>query len=186
METQDFNIEKIVVENQPSASVGTAQVGKLPADRKYTDQLHMPLGFEAFFDLDEAKAFARQQGKPIFIDFTGKTCANCREMEHYVWSDPEVKRILNNDYVMVSLYCDANTIELPESEWVVDDKGRTIKTLGRRNLNFEKTAFDMNAQPYYVVIDADGRVLTAENYKYDRDVQQFIDWLNEGKANFNR
>ena len=107
-------------------------------------------------------------------------------MEHYVWSDPEVKRILNNDYVMVSLYCDANTIELPESEWVVDDKGRTIKTLGRRNLNFEKTAFDMNAQPYYVVIDADGRVLTAENYKYDRDVQQFIDWLNEGKANFNR
>lgn len=186
METQDFNIEKIVVENQLSASVGTAQVGKLPADRKYTDQLHMPLGFEAFFDLDEAKAFARQQGKPIFIDFTGKTCANCREMEHYVWSDPEVKRILNNDYVMVSLYCDANTIELPESEWVVDDKGRTIKTLGRRNLNFEKTAFDMNAQPYYVVIDADGRVLTAENYKYDRDVQQFIDWLNEGKANFNR
>ena len=181
METQDFNIEKIVYEN---AGSGTAAVlSKLPADRKYADQLHMPLGYEAFFDLEEAKAYARQQGKPVFIDFTGKTCANCREMEHYVWSDPEVKRILNEDYVMVSLFCDANTIELPESEWVTTESGRTIKSLGQKNLNYQKTAFNMNAQPYYVIIDADGNVLTKENYKYDRDVQKFIDWLNEGKKN---
>ena len=97
-----------------------------------------------------------------------------------------MKRILNEDYVMVSLYCDENTIELPESEWVTDDKGRTLKTLGRRNLNLEKTAYNMNAQPYYVAIDADGRILTRANYKYDRDVQKFVDWLNEGKANFKR
>ncbi len=184
METQDFNIEKIVYEN---AGSGTAAVlSKLPADRKYADLLHMPLGYEAFFDLEEAKAYARQQGKPVFIDFTGKTCANCREMEHYVWSDPEVKRILNEDYVMVSLFCDANTIELPESEWVTTESGRTIKSLGQKNLNYQKTAFNMNAQPYYVIIDADGNVLTKENYKYDRDVQKFIDWLNEGKSNFKR
>ncbi len=185
METQDFNIEKIVYEHAGSSNA-TAQVGKLPADRKYADKLHMPLGFEAFFDLDEAKAYARQQGKPIFIDFTGKTCANCREMEHYVWSDSEVKRILNEDYIMCSLYADENTIELSESEWVTDDKGHVIKTLGRKNLNYQKTAFNMNAQPYYVVIDADGKVLTKENYKYDRDVQKFIDWLNEGKNNFKK
>ena len=185
METQDFNIEKIVYEHAGSSNA-TAQVGKLPADRKYADKLHMPLGFEAFFDLDEAKAYARQQGKPIFIDFTGKTCANCREMEHYVWSDSEVKRILNEDYIMCSLYADENTIELSESEWVTDDKGHVIKTLGRKNLNYQKTAFNMNAQPYYVVIDADGKVLTKENYKYDRDVQKFVDWLNEGKNNFKK
>jgi thiol:disulfide interchange protein DsbD len=146
METQDFNIEKIVYEHAGSGTA-TAHAGKLPADRKYADKLHMPLGFEAFFDLDEAKAYAREQGKPIFIDFTGKTCANCREMEHYVWSDSEVKRILNEDYVMCSLYADENTIELPESEWVIDDKGKTLKTLGRKNLNYQKTAFNMNAQP---------------------------------------
>ena len=87
---------------------------------------------------------------------------------------------------MVSLYCDVNTIDLPENEWVTDDKGNVIKTLGRKNLNYEKTAFNMNAQPYYVIIDANGKVLTKENYKYDRDVQKFIDWLNEGLANFKK
>ena len=183
MESQNFNIEKIVAENTPAISAGTVQVGKLPADRKYADQLHVPLGFEAFFDLDEAKIYARQQGKPVFIDFTGKTCANCREMEHYVWTDPEVKRLLNDEFIMCSLYADENTIELPEEEWVVDEKGRTLKTLGRKNLNYQKTEFNMNAQPYYVIVNADGKVLTAENYKYDRDVKKFIAWLNEGIRN---
>ena len=166
--------------------LGFYLLGKLPADRKYADKLHVPLGFEAFFDLDEAKAYARQQGKPVFIDFTGKTCANCREMEHYVWSDPEVKRLLNEEFVMVSLYADENTIELPEEEWVVDEKGKTLKTLGRKNLNFQKTEYNMNAQPYYVIVDADGKVLTKENYKYDRDVQKFIGWLNEGINNYKK
>ena len=184
MSSQDFTIQKVVNE---FGGGGKVKEG-LPHDRKYASELaeHTPLGFEVFFDLDEAKAYARKVGKPIFVDFTGKTCANCREMEHYVWPDSEVKRILNEEYVMVSLYCDANTIELPEDEWVTDDKGHVIKTLGRRNLTYQKTEFNMNAQPYYVVIDANGKVLTKENYKYDRDVQKFIDWLNEGKANFKK
>ncbi|MBR6292161.1 MAG: thioredoxin family protein [Bacteroidales bacterium] len=184
--SQEFDMERIVSENTTTVSDGTIQIGKLPADRKYADKLHVPLGFEAFFDLDEAKAYARQQNKPVFIDFTGKTCANCREMEHYVWTDQEVKRLLNDEFVMVSLYADENTIELPESEWVTDDKGHVLKTLGRKNLNYQKTAFNMNAQPYYVIVDADGKVLTAENYKYDRDVQKFINWLNEGLNNYNK
>jgi thiol:disulfide interchange protein DsbD len=181
MSSQSFSVQKVVSEFSGNDETG------LPKDRKYVELAeHTPLGFETFFDLDEAKAYARQVGKPIFIDFTGKTCANCREMEHYVWPDAEVKRILNEDYVMVSLYCDANTIELPESEWVTNDKGRTLTSLGQKNLNYQKTAFNMNAQPYYVVIDADGNILTKENYKYDRDVQKFVDWLNEGKSNFKR
>ena len=186
MENQSFNIEKIVAENTPTVAAGTVQAGKLPADRKYADKLHVPLGFEAFFDLDEAKAYAREHGKPVFIDFTGKTCANCREMEHYVWADPDVKRLLGEEFVMCSLYADENTIVLPESEWVTDDKGHILKTLGRKNLNYQKTAFNMNAQPYYVIVDADGKVLTAGNYKYDRDVQKFISWLNEGLGNFGK
>lgn len=184
--SQEFDIERMISERTSTVSAGTVQIGKLPADRKYADKLHVPLGFEAFFDLDEAKAYARQQGKPVFIDFTGKTCANCREMEHYVWTDPEVKRLLNDEFVMCSLFADENTIDLPESEWVVDDKGHTLKTLGRKNLNYQKTAFNMNAQPYYVIVNADGKVLTAENYKYDRDVQKFVNWLNEGITNYRK
>lgn len=184
MSSQDFTIQKIVYEY--SGSGPAANADGLPMDRKYADKLHVPLGFEAFFDLDEAKAYARKVGKPIFIDFTGKNCANCREMEHYVWPDEQVKTILNNDFVMVSLYCDENTIELPESEWVTDDKGHVLKTLGRRNGYYQRKTYNMNAQPYYVIIDADGRTLTKENHKYDRDVQHFVDWLNEGKANFKK
>ena len=181
--SQEFDIERIVSESTPAVAAGTVQYGKLPADRKYADKLHVPLGFEAFFDLDEAKAYARQQGKPVFIDFTGKTCANCREMEHYVWTDPEVKRLINEEFVLCSLFADENTIELPESEWVTDSKGHVLKTLGRKNLNYQKTAFNMNAQPYYVLVNADGKVLTRENYKYDRDVNKFVAWLNEGIRN---
>lgn len=184
MSSQDFTIQKIV--HDYSGSGPAANANGLPKDRKYADQLHVPLGFEAFFDLDEAKAHARKVGKPIFVDFTGKNCANCREMEHYVWPDEQVKTILNNDFVMVSLFCDENTIELPESEWVTDDKGHVLKTLGRRNGYYQRSTFNMNAQPYYVIIDADGNILTKENHKYDRNVQHFVDWLNEGKANFKK
>ncbi|MBQ6069864.1 MAG: thioredoxin family protein [Bacteroidales bacterium] len=183
--SQEFDIAKIVADNRPAVTAeGTVQLGQLPADRKYADVLHVPLGFEAFFDLNEAKAYAREHNKPIFLDFTGKTCANCREMENNVWVDPEVRRIMNEKYVICSLFADENTIELPEEEWVTDQNGRVLKTLGRRNLNYQKTQFNMNAQPYYVIIDADGNVLTKENYKYDRDVQKFIAYLNEGLTNF--
>ena len=185
--SQEFDMERLVYESQTAASCQLPAAGPtLPADRKYADKLHVPLGFEAFFDLDEAKAYARSQGKPVFIDFTGKTCANCREMEHYVWTDPEVKHLLNDEVVICSLFADENTIELPEAEWVIDAKGHVLKTLGRKNLNFQKTEYNMNAQPYYVLVNADGKVLTQQNYKYDRDVKKFVAWLNEGINNNKR
>ena len=182
METQDFNIERSIEENASTVAFDAAVADPLPA-RSYTDVLHMPTGFNGFFDLEEAKAYAKQANKPIFIDFTGKTCANCREMEHYVWSDKQVKEILTTKFVMCGLYVDENTIELPQDQWVKDDKGRELKTLGKRNLYYEKSMFNMNAQPFYVIINADGKVLTKENYKYDRDIQKFINFLNEGLSN---
>ncbi len=180
--SQEFSIQKVVKE------FSNNDKGSLPSDRKYADRLseHTPMGFEAFYDLEEAKAYAREQGKPVFIDFTGKNCGNCREMEHYIWPEPKVKELLTNEFIIVSLFTDENTIDLPESEWVTDDRGRTLKTLGRRNGYLQRSQFNMNAQPYYVVINSDGKVLTKENYKYDRDVQKFVDWLNEGLANFKK
>ena len=189
MTTQDFDLEKSIYESTKNITVSAAageNASTLPANRKYADKLHMPTGFDGFYDLEEAKAYAKKVNKPIFIDFTGKTCANCREMEYYVWTDPEVKRILNEEYVMVALYADVNYIELPQEEWITDAKGREIKTLGKRNLEYQKTKYNMNAQPYYVLIDAEENVLTAENHKYDRDVQKFIAFLNEGISNYKK
>lgn len=179
MDTQDFNIEEIVVKNG-GLPANTVQMGALPADRKYADQLHMPLGFEGFYDLDEAKAWAKEHNKPIFIDFTGRNCNNCREMEQVVWADPAAKKLLNEEFVMVALYADMNAIQLPESEWVTDQNGRTLKTLGRRNLNYETEHFNNNAQPYYVIIDCEGNVLTKNNFSYQKDAAKFVAFLTEG------
>lgn len=182
MHTQDFNIEKIVVDNK-GAAVSAVSYDGIPADRKYADKLHEPLGYKGFFDIEEAKAYARQTGKPIFIDFTGINCNNCRKMEQYVLSNDEVKKYMNDNYVLCELYCDMNDITLPESEWVKDGE-RTIKTLGRRNLFFQRTHYNMNAQPYYVIIDADGNSLTKENFAYNPDPVKFLDFLKEGTTNF--
>ena len=185
MTTQDFNIERSIVENAGNVSSTEANPNSLPANRKYTDQLHFPTGFEGFFDLDEAKAYAKQVGKPIFIDFTGKTCANCREMEYYVWEDKQVKKILTQDYVMVALYADANFIKLPENEWVTLKDGTVAKTLGKKNHNYQMEHFNANAQPLYVLMSADGKVLNTPK-GYDRNVENFVKFLEEGKANFKK
>ncbi len=181
--TQDFDLIRINAENASTVSTNTSS---LPADRKYAKDLHLPTGFEGFFDLEEAKAYAKQVGKPIFIDFTGKTCANCREMENYVWVDPQVKKRLTEEYVMVALYADVNTIELPESEWVKTKDGKTIKTLGKKNHNYQIEQFNANAQPLYVLMDADGNLLTKEPKSYDRDINNFVKFLDEGLANFKK
>ncbi len=184
MTTQDFDLERIVAEKAGSTAEVTSS--KLPADRKYAKDLHLPTGFEGFFDLEEAKAYAKSVNKPIFIDFTGKTCANCREMENYVWVDPQVKKRLTEDYVMVALYADVNNITLPESEWVKTKDGKTIKTLGKKNHNFQIETFNANAQPLYVLMDADGKLLTKEPKSYDRSIENFIKFLDEGLSNFGK
>ena len=107
-------------------------------------------------------------------------------MEYYVWNDPQVKPILQNDYVMVALYADANTIKLPEEEWEQSVDGKTIKTLGKKNLNYQIKEFNVNAQPLYVLMDANGNYLTKEPKSYDKDVKNFVAFLEEGLANFKK
>lgn len=183
--SQEFNIEKIITEHQ-GAATAVADDG-FPADRKYAKELdsHVPVGFRAFFDLEEAKAYAKKVNKPLFVDFTGKSCANCREMETSVWTDTEVKKMIQNDYVLVSLFADEYSIELPKEEWIEVD-GKTIKNIGRKNQNYEITNFKANAQPLYVLMDGDGKLLTAKPQPYNKDVQNFRNFLNEGLNNFKK
>ena len=171
--TQDF------VVGQGAAAAAPAAVGRSAADRpKYSDFLHLPHGLEGFFDLAEGEAYAAEVGKPLFIDFTGHGCVNCREMEARVWSAPEVLEILRNDYVIVALYSDDKKV-LPKSEWVTTDTGKVLKSLGKINSYYARTQYGINAQPCYILQGRDGRLL-APPRGYDLSVEGFIKFLREG------
>lgn len=145
---------------------------------KYGDFLKLPHGLNGFFDLEEAQAHAKKVGKPVFVDFTGHGCVNCREMEARVWSDPRVLEILKRDYVICALYADDKK-QVPEENWVTNANGKVLKTLGKINSYFALTRYGVNAQPYYVLEDNDGRQLV-EPRGYNLDVESFILWLEEG------
>ncbi len=171
--TQDF----VLGANTASAAPAATSEG-IDGKRKYSDFLHLPHGLEGFFDLKEAEAYAAKVGKPIFIDFTGHGCVNCREMEARVWSDPEVLEILRNDYVICALYSDDKKV-LPEEDWVTTDTGKVLKSLGKINSYYALTTYGVNAQPYYVLQGADGQPLV-EPRGYDLDIQGFVEFLRSG------
>lgn len=145
---------------------------------KYGDVLELPHRLEGFFDLAEAEAYAKQVDKPLFIDFTGHGCVNCREMEARVWSDPRVLNLLRNEYVVVALYAD-DKLKVAESDWVTTDAGKVLKTLGKINSYYALKTYGVNAQPYYVLQGNAGTPMVTPR-GYDLDVQGFIDFLQSG------
>ena len=150
---------------------------------KYADFLHLPQGLQGYFDYKQALACARQQNKPLFIDFTGHGCTNCREMEAVVWSDPQVLQRLRDDFVVVALYVDDKT-ELPESEWFTSRYDSKVKkSIGKQNADLQITNLENNAQPFYVLVGKDERVL-AWPYAYDRSVAEFVAFLERGKKKY--
>lgn len=178
MATHDFN----VMESRASTVTTDNQLGEIP---KYADFLHFPHGIQGYFDYNQALAAAQKQGKPLFIDFTGHGCVNCREMEARVWSDPQVLQRLKEDFVMVALYIDER-FELPEAEWYVSDyDGKEKKTIGKQNADFQITKFNNNAQPYYVILDHNEELLVKPK-AYDTNILNFVSFLEEAKAEFGR
>ena len=177
--TQDFNL-------QPSAAgLFVSKDTNLPP-RKHAAFLKTPHNLPGFFDLKEATAYAKQVNKPLFLDFTGHGCVNCREMEARVWSEPQVQQRLANDYVVVSLYVDDKT-ELPQSEWYTSARdGKLKKTIGAQNFDYQITQFNYNAQPLYVLLNPDGRQLPIEPVAYDLDADHFTSFLDNGLAAFRR
>ncbi len=187
--TQDFNLDelqyKIGAAGVPlSNNTGGTAVAVNPPKR-YTDKLHMPFGLTAYFDLDEGLAAAKALNKPVMLDFTGHSCANCRRMEQSVWKDPEVLNRMKTDFVIISLYVDEPT-ELPENEQYTNASGKKIVTLGDKNLDYEITKFGFNAQPLYMFLDLKEQPLSDVKYGYDADVQKFIHHLDAVKATFKK
>lgn len=173
--TMDFDLTSVRGAQAPK--------GTLPADRKYADMLHMPHGLEGFFDMQEGLAYAREVGKPVFLDFTGHGCVNCREMEANVWSDPAVLQILRDDYVIIALYVDDKKT-LPEADWVTAADGSIYKTLGKINARYQIERFDINAQPYYCLIDPYTDKLVVAPRAYDLSVNNFVVFLKSGLKAF--
>ena len=122
----------------------------------------------------------RQQNKPVLIDFGGNTCSNCKKMYAEVWSDPRVMELLSTRFILADLLTDERT-QLAENEWYKNPvDGKLIKTLGKKNQDLQIRQFSSNALPLYIIVNADGKELTAGRYTYDPDIEKFIRWLQEG------
>ena len=139
----------------------------------------------AYKDYDEGMAAARRQGKPVMIDFTGFGCVNCRKMEAAVWTDEKVRDMMTDDYVLIGLYVDDRT-PLPEKE-VVEENGKqiTLRTVGDKWSYLQRHKFGANAQPFYVLLDNEGKPLNG-SYSYDEDIDKYVNFLETGLRNYER
>lgn len=138
-----------------------------------------------FTDYDQAMAAAKAEGKPVAIDFTGFGCVNCRKMEAAVWSDAQVADLLNTKYVLASLYVDDKT-PLKEPMLVVENgQERTLRTVGDKWSYLQRTKFGANAQPFYVLLDNEGKPLTGSR-SYNEDLGEYINFLKQGLSNYIR
>ena len=168
--------------------IGEAQPVKYVSDmRIYEPPVVKNLGLVTYFDYEEALAASKKLKKPIMLDFTGINCANCRKMESQVWSKPEVIKRLKEDFIVVSLYCDINSVQLPkEQQYFSKDLNAQVTTLGNKNSDLQAAKFESNSQPFYFYVDENGNKLAEAGYSYDPDVQKFVDHLDKVKENYKK
>ena len=139
----------------------------------------------AFHDYETGIAYAKQVNKPVLLDFTGHACVNCRKMEERVWSEPEVFNLINNDYVLISLYVDDKR-ELPkEEQYISETTGKSIETIGNKWSDFQTVHYKANAQPYYVLLGKEENQLNAP-IGYTSNVEVYASWLKEGVGNYKK
>ena len=138
-----------------------------------------------FDNFDMGMQYAKENGKPVMLDFTGHGCVNCRKMELAVWVDPKVKKLITEDYVLITLYVDDKT-PLPEPIKVNENgKQRTLRTLGDKWSYLQSSKYGANAQPFYVLIDNEGKPLN-KSYSYDEDIDKYVNFLETGLKNYKK
>lgn len=165
--------------------IGTSG-GTTPAAVALPEHAHSgPHGIIAFHDYEDGLAYAKKVGKPILLDFTGHACVNCRKMEDFVWSKPEILSILKDQVVLVSLYVDDKR-ELPkEEQYVSKETGKEIVTIGNKWSDYQITHYKNNAQPYYIILDSDGNDIT-QQIGYTPDAEVYKKWLEDGISKFKK
>lgn len=181
----EFNLPRLIMENRsvsgPSAQ--TIPTSQLCSEPLHSDIFDMPLGLKGYFDYKQGLACAKEQKKPVLLDFKGHACANCKRMEAKVWADPEILRRLRDNFVIISLYVDDRT-QLPENEWITSTlDGKQKKTIGKICEDLEISKFKTNALPLYVITDHDGNALN-KPMPTNLNVEEYKKWLDEGYAAF--
>ncbi|PWK22350.1 thiol:disulfide interchange protein DsbD [Arcicella aurantiaca] len=174
MHTQDFNLNNLSLEGSEKPVSSLCETPENPAS------LTFPHGIQGYFNLEQAIACAKKQNKPVFIDFTGHGCVNCRKMEENVWVAPPVMSRLKNDFVMVALYIDEK-MELPKEKWYTSTYDGKVKTsIGSQNADLQITHYQNNAQPYYVILDPNTKKLLVNPVSYETDINKFTAFLDAG------
>jgi len=177
MPTQDFDISKIVREETASFSAATDKdEWEKP---RYADKLHLPHGIFGYFDLDQALRVAANIHRPVFIDFTGHGCVNCRNVEAAVWQDPRVRARFAQEFVVVAQYVDDKVIKLAPEDQILDNNGEPITMLGKKAMFYAHNRYKENSQPCYIIADVDGTVLTGPIH-YELNVENYLKFLDEG------
>lgn len=152
-------------------------------NERNTEQAHCPPGFNCFNDLNDGMNYAKQQGKPVMIDFTGFNCANCRMMEDNVFVNPQVKKLMSEEYVLISLYCDDKE-ELPASQvYTSAFSGEEVTTVGGKWSDLQKMVYNKNSQPLYVLVDNDGKLLNVPRAA-NTDINAYTNFLQEGLCRY--
>ncbi len=183
----DFDLNAIIKKEVAAVNTGG---GAQPASAlcdvpKYNEFLKLPHGLEGYFDYKQALACAKKQNKPLFIDFTGHGCVNCREMEANVWSDPQVLKRLRENFIVTALYVDDKT-ELPENEWYTSKYDKKVKkSIGKQFADLQITRYNVNSQPYYILLDTSGNLLTSPR-AYDLNIDAFVKFLDTASENFKK
>ncbi|MBK8807932.1 MAG: thioredoxin family protein [Bacteroidales bacterium] len=181
--TQDFDLFTRSLQSSNTNKSSENVISK----KKFSETFHCPHNLNCFFDYEEGLEYAKQVNKPILIDFTGWGCVNCRNMEVKVWSDSRVLSLLENDYVLISLYVDDN-LELPENEqfiWNIGERTKKVKTIGNKWSHFQATRFGTNSQPYYVILDHNEKMLLTPRV-FDLNIDGYIDFLKQGIVEFKK
>ena len=184
--SHDFDLKAIIRDNAGNnTGISTKANLNICEEPKYADFLHLPHGLQGYFDYEQGLACAKKLNKPIFLDFNGHGCANCKDMEANVWTDPKVLKYLREDFVIIALYVDDKK-ELPEEEWITSTfDGKVKKTIGKKNTDFQISRFKNNSQPYYVLLDNNEKMLTPKPIGRV-GVKEFIEFLEKGKEEFKK
>ena len=185
--TSELNLPGLISANRSSAGVSFQNPisSRLCSEPKHGDKFEMPLGLTGYFDYKQGLECAREQKKPVLLDFKGHACANCKLMEARVWSDPEVLRRLRENFVIVALYVDDRT-QLPENEWITSElDGKVRKSIGKINEELEISKFKTNALPLYVITDNDGNPLN-KPMPTNLNIEEYKKWLDEGFEAFKK
>jgi len=190
--TQDFILG---VENNSSATnITTSAVDNDIRPMRYVNELKeyepeiaRKYGLVTYYDYNEALAASKKLKKPIMLDFTGINCVNCRKMEAQVWSSPEVMKRLKNDFVIASLYCDFDKMELPANEQFFSKAlNSQVVTVGDKNEDLQASKFNTDSQPFYFFVDENGNKLIEGGYSYNPDVDRFVKHLDNVIANYKK